>query len=526
MQAKILSAQEAVRLIPSGATVCIGGGGAGHAVPDRIMQALGEVFAEAGSPGNLTVIHPCGIGDAADRGLSHLARPGLIKRAVGGFWGNSLKMVELARTGQIEAYNFPQGVLSHLTRAVASGAPGVITRTGLHTFVDPRVEGGKLNQEATEDLVKLIEIEGNEYLFFPSPRIDVGLIRGSSIDCEGNLSMEEEVGKFAMLSIAQAVKRNRGLVIAQVKRVREQEHTPAYQVHVPAVFIDAVIVEPDQGMTFLSPWEPALIRRDADFEPESLTLTGIPRTVAKRAAEELSPGDFVNVGFGMADGVPIVAQQEGVIDSLIFMIEQGAVGGIPTTGLNFGAMYQPLGILDDGYQFDYFHGGGLDIAFLGFAQIDREGNVNSSKFGSHITGCGGFIDISQNARKVVFCGSFAVKGEVIMHGDRIEVTDPGKKRKFIQNVEQITFSGKYALERGQEVLYVTERAVFRLIPGGLRLEEIAPGVDLERDILAMMDFVPEIADDLKPMSPGFFSDQPLQLRDRFKSRGTERGDHG
>ena len=517
MRVQILSPSEAVGLVPDNVTVCIGGGGAGHAVPDRLLQALGERFTASHAPRNLTILHACGIGDAGERGLSHLAHQGLIRRAVGGFWGNSLKMVELAKNDEIEAYNFPQGVLSHLTRAAASGVPGVITTTGLHTFVDPRLEGGKLNASATEDLVKVIEIEGREFLFYPAPDIDIALIRGSSIDKEGNLSMENEVGTFSMLSIAQAAKRNQGKVIAQVKKVRATEHTPPVDVKVPAVLIDAVVVEPDQGMTFLSPSEPALIRRDEPFDPGNLELGQIPRVVAKRASEELRRGDFVNVGFGIADGVPIVAQQEGITDQLVFLIEQGAIGGIPTTGLNFGAMFQPLAIVDDSYQFDFFHGGGLDIAFLGFAQIDRQGNVNASRFGSQITGCGGFIDISQHARRVVYCGSFAVKSRSQVKGGRLEVTEPGKKRKFVDQVQQVTSSGPYALKKRQEVLYVTERAVFELTPDGIRLTEIAPGVDLERDVLGMMDFVPEISSGMKTMDSRCFSDLSLNLRSRIQS---------
>jgi len=278
-----------------------------------------------------------------------------------------------------------------------------------------------------------------------------------------------------------------------------------------------VVVEPNQGMTFLSPLEPALIRRDAPYDPGSLKLKEIPRVVARRSSLELRRGDFVNVGYGMADGVPIIARQEGITDLLVFLIEQGAIGGIPTTGLNFGAMFQPLAIVDDSYQFDYFHGGGLDIAFLGFAQIDRQGNVNSSRFGSQITGCGGFIDITQHAHRVVYCGSFAVKSQSQLKGGRLEITEPGKKRKFVEEVQQVTFSGSYALRKGQEILYVTERAVFELTGEGLLLTEIAPGVDLEKDVLGMMDFVPQVSRELKLMDSRCFSDLPLDLRSRIQS---------
>jgi propionate CoA-transferase len=318
-----------------------------------------------------------------------------------------------------------------------------------------------------------------------------------------------------MLTAALAAKRNQGLVIAQVRSIREKEHSVPVHVKVPAAFIDAVVLDPNQGMTFLSPNEPALVRRDAPFDPEKLDLADVPRAIARRAADELCRGDFVNVGFGMSDGVPVVARQEGVIDSLTFLIEQGAIGGIPTTGLNFGAMYQPQAILDEAYQFDFFYGAGLDIAFLGFAQIDRNGNVNSSRFGQHITGCGGFIDISQHARRVVFCGSFAVKAQVEIKEGSLHIIDPGRKPKFVDQVQQVTFSGPYARMRDQQVLYVTERAVFRLTEEGVQLEEIAPGADLSRDILEKMDFSPIIPPDLKTMDTRYFRQGPVGLKEKF-----------
>lgn len=495
-------------LIKDGSTVAVGGAGAGHAVPDKILRSLGEVFLQTGHPRNLTIINPCGIGDNDSRGLNHIAHEGLVSMNMGGFWGNAPKMVQLAVDRKISGYNLPQGVLSHLMRATAAGNPGVITHVGLHTFVDPRLEGGKINDMTNEDVVEVIRLSGKEYLYYKSRPIDVGLIRGTSIDCEGNLTMEEEVGSFAMLSIAQAAKANRGIVIAQVKQINKGHCDPGH-VKVPGVFIDYVITDPDQEMTFLSPFDPALVKRDVGYRTDELELDGIKRLVSRRAAMELTRGAFVNLGYGMSDGVPIVAGQEGITDQIIFMIEQGAIGGIPTTGLNFGAMYNPTAILDDGYQFDYFHGGGLDLAFLGFAQIDRHGNINSSRFGDVITGCGGAIDISQNARKVVFCGSFAVKSDQVITGEGITVSNPGKFRKFVNDVQQVTFSGKYAHRKGQEVLYVTERAVFQLKPEGFTLTEIAPGVDMQKDVLDMMDFEPLISRELKTIDASIYGSEDV-----------------
>lgn len=518
---KIVTVEKAIGHIKDEAFVAIGGAGAGHAVPDKILKGIGEAFKSNGHPHSLTTIHPCGIGDNDSRGLNHIAQEGLIKMDIGGFWGNAPKMVSLAKENKIEGYNLPQGVLSHLMRASASKKPGVLTKVGLKTFVDPDIEGGKINGITSNDMVKKLTIDEEDYLFYKSLPVDVAIIRGTSVDCEGNLTMEEEVGFFAMLSIAQAAKVNGGIVIAQVKRINKGHCDPG-QVKVPGVFIDMVVLDETQEMTFLSKFEPSLVKRNSPHEEDELQLEGLKRIVSRRAAMELEKGKFVNLGYGMSDGVPIVAKEEGVTDQLTFMIEQGATGGIPTTGLNFGAMYNPSAIVDDGYQFDFFQGGGLDIAFLGFAQVDEKGNVNSSKFGNVLTGCGGFIDISQNAKKVVFCGSFAVKAEMNIDENGLTILSPGKFSKFINQVEQITFSGEYALEKGQEVYYVTERAVFRLTNEGLLLIEIAKGTDLQKDILDMMDFAPMVSKELKAYDPLVFGQQKLRLKEKFAGKCVQR----
>jgi propionate CoA-transferase len=512
---KLIEAEAVAKLIKDNITVAIGGAGAGHAVPDKILKAIGENYVETGHPKNLKTIHPCGIGDNDSRGLNHLAHDGLIHTDIGGFWGNAPKLVKLAKENKVKGYNLPQGVLSHLMRAIASGQPGVITKVGLNTFVDPRIEGGKINDITTEDMVEVITISGQEYLFYKTIPIDVAIIRGTSVDAEGNLTMEEEVGFFAMLSIAQAAKVNGGIVIAQVKNINSTHCDPGH-VKVPGVFIDYVVVDSDQEMTFISGFEPSLVKRDVPFNSDKLDLKGVKRLVSRRAALELYKGAFVNLGYGMSDGVPIVAQQEGVGNQIVFMIEQGAIAGIPTTGLDFGAMYNPAAILDDGYQFDFFHGGGLDIAFLGFAQIDQYGNINSSRFGDIITGCGGSIDISQNAKMVVYCGSFSIKSEQNITDTGLEIINPGKFKKFVQKVQQVSFSGKYAMEKGQQVIYITERAVFRLTTDGLMLTEIAPGIDLQKDILDMMDFKPIISPELKTISSLVYGEGKIGLKEEFK----------
>jgi propionate CoA-transferase len=510
---KEITADAVVKLIQDNQTVCIGGGGAGHAVPDEVIKALGARFRKTGHPKNLTILHPCGIGDSDKLGLNHLAQAGMLKRVIGGFYGNAPDMVTLAFKNQYEGYNFPQGVLSHLCRAIASGEKGLLTKTGLHTFVDPRYEGGKVNEAASEDLVDLVTIGDDEFLFYKTFPVDAAIIRGTSADSNGNILMDEEVGTFAMLSNAQAAKVNGGIVIAQVARIEEPGQIPSSRIKVPGAFVDHLVVVPDQPMTYITKHDPSLIYRDFEWDSGSLTLDGVKEIVAKRGALELFPGAFVNLGYGISDGIPIVAREEDYLDEITFFIEQGPLGGIPTTGLNFGAMHNPTAILDDGYQFDFFHGGGLDIAYLGFAQVDRLGNVNSSRFGNRMTGCGGFIDISQHSKKVVFCGSFAVKGEFDFSGDGINIINRGKYKKFVNDVDQVTFNGRYAAESGKEVLYLTERCVFHLTNDGLLLTEIAPGADLENDILAMMDFDPEISRNLKQMDARLFSGAKLNLKE-------------
>ncbi|MCK5468016.1 MAG: malonate decarboxylase subunit alpha, partial [Cyclobacteriaceae bacterium] len=411
MNPKLISAEAAASLVKNGDTLCIGGGGAGHAVPDKLMEALGQRFIKTALPKKITVLHPCGIGENNVRGLNHLAHEGLLDTVIGGFWGNAPKMAELAINNKIKGYNLPQGVLAHLIRTTAGGEKGLLKKTGLQTFVDPRFEGGKVNKLTKKDLVEVIKIHGEDYLFYHTIPMDISFIRGTSIDKEGNLTMEDEVATFAMLSIAQATKVNGGLVIAQVNK---QTNTDAKPVHVkvPGVFIDFVVLDPGQTMTFITDHEEAFIDRKADYISENLKLEGVKRVIARRAAMELPAKGFVNLGYGIPDGIPIVAKEEDLLDDITFMIEQGQTDGVIATGLNFGAMYNPAMITDDPYQFDFFHGGGLDICYLGFAQIDQHGNVNASRFGKIFTGCGGFIDISQNTKKVVICGAFSAKADL------------------------------------------------------------------------------------------------------------------
>jgi propionate CoA-transferase len=506
---------DAIKTIKDGSTIVVGGAGAGHAVPDLILKAIGEQFKATGKPSGLTIIHPCGVGDNHERGLNHIAYEGLIKRNIGGFWGNAPKLAKLALENKIEAYNLPQGVLAHLMRATAGGENGLLTKVGLNTFVDSDYEGGKINDITTENIVEKIIINGNEMLFYKCHPVDVAIIRGTYADEEGNISMEEEVGTFSMLSLAQAAKVNNGVVIVQVKKIKKGFHTPPERVKVPGVLVDYIIEDPNQSMTFITHYDEALINRTTPFDQDDMALEGIKRVICRRAALEIKRNGFINLGYGMPDGVPGVVNEEGLKEQVVFMIEQGQINGTLTTGLNFGAMYNPSAIIDDGYQFDFFHGGGLDVCFLGFAQIDSDGNLNSSRFGNTLTGCGGFIDISQNTSKVVFCGAFSTKSDIEVTENGLNIKNPGKHKKFVKKVQQVTFNGKYAAHLGKQVYYITERAVFKLTNDGIQLIEIAPGTDLENDILSMMEFRP-IIKNIERMDISIFSEKGFNLNSKLK----------
>ena len=505
----IITAEAAAQMVQTDDTLVIGGSGAGHAIPETLIEALGARFKSTHQPRDLTVVHISGMGDVAERGLGHLADERLIKRDIGGHWGMSPPMAQLANENKIEAYNLPQGALSCLMRSIAAGAPGYITHVGLHTFVDPRIEGGKLNRRAQEDLVEAITLRGREYLFYHSFPVNIAFVRGTTADADGNISMEEEVAYFEMLSVAQAAKNSGGTVIAQVKRTVGTRGLDPRMVKIPGIFVDALVLAPEQGQTYQINYDPALCgdSREANHSMGRLSFDE-RKIITKRAAMELRPNAVVNLGFGMPFGVGMVAEESGVRDQITLSIEQGSLGGIPAGGLDSGAMYYPMAILDQPYQFDAYQGGGIDIAFLSHAQVDRHGNVNVSKFGSRIPGCGGFIDISQNAKKVVFCGTLAVKAELEIADGKIAIAKEGVAPKFVDAVEQITFSGRYARETKQEVLYVTERAVFQLTEHGVVLKEVAPGIDLERDVLAGMQFRP-IIETVSTIDEKVFSDEPL-----------------
>ena len=511
--ARFVTAGEAAALIRDGDAVALLGNGGGVREPKAVHKAIEESFLATGMPRQLTLYHSAGIGNRDDEGLSRFAHEDLTKRVVGGHWGWSPRMQQLANSGAIEAYNLPQGVIVSQYREIAAKRPGLITKTGLGTYVDPRLDGGKLNAVTTEDLVEVVTMGGEEWLHFLPGKLDVGIIRGTTADSRGNISFEQEPCYLEALAIAQAVHNSGGTVIAQVKFRAEPGTLHPQSVRVPGYLVDAVVVAPDQWQTSLDPYDPSLsgsLRKPMHaVEPMPL---GQRKVVARRAAMVLQRGSVINLGFGMPDGVASVAAEEGLLDSVTMTIEQGLSGGVPAGGDIFGCSYNADVFLDAPSQFDFYSGHGLDLTCLGLAQADAHGNVNVSKFGTTIAGCGGFIDISQSAKTIVFCGTFTAGGLVTEVVDgRLVIVKEGRARKFLPDVEHVTFSGNQARATGQQVWYVTERAVFRLGDEGLVLTEIAPGIDLQTQVLDLMDFTPVIADDLALMDPRIYLDGPMGL---------------
>lgn len=517
---KIVSPAAAAARIADGAVVTVSSSSS-LGCPDLMLRAIGERFAAEGHPRGLTTIHPIAAGDMYGvRGIDHIARDGLLARVIAGSYPSGpshLAMPDIWRMivdDRIPAYNVPSGILFDMHREAAARRPGVLTRVGLDTFVDPRREGCAMNARAAAlPIVARVEFAGETWLHFPNIVPDVCILRATTADEHGNLTYEHEGAYLGGLEQAICVRNHGGLVIAQVSRVTARGSLRPHDVRVPGHLVDLVIVDPEQKQTCETPYDPAIsgqvIRPWPSFEPAA---HGIEKVIARRAALELRRGMTANLGFGISAQVPRVLLEEGHPDAVTWAIEQGAVGGMPLTGFAFGCAANADAFVPSPQQFIYFQGAGFDMAFLSFLEVDVEGNVNVSKLGKkpYLTaGCGGFVDITAHARKIVFSGWFEAGAEVELAPDALRVRTPGRFAKMVDRVEHVTFSGARALAQGQDVLYVTERCVMRLRPGGLVATEIMPGIDPARDIVAASAGRIRIADNATLMPRALLATGPM-----------------
>ena len=520
MRDKVVTAAEAVAIIRPGDMIATSGF-VGVGTPDAVFVALEQRFLETGLPRDLGLLFAAAPGDGKERGLNRLAHDGLIRRAIGGHWSLVPKLGRMAADGLIEAWNLPLGCVSQLFREIAGRRPGLLSRVGLGTFVDPRQGGGRLNALTTEDLVRVMEIDGREWLFYATVPVNVAIIRGTTADPDGNVSMEREALILDNLAIAMAAKAGKGFVIAQVERLAAAGALPAKQVEVPGVMVDCVVVAPPElhQQTFATSFSAAYsgqLRVPLDRIPP-LPLDE-RKIIARRCAMELPMGGVINLGIGVPEAVAAVAKEENLLEQVTLTAEPGIIGGLPQGGLDFGAAVNPAAIIAQNQQFDFYDGGGLDLAVLGMAQADAQGNVNVSRFGGRFAGAGGFINITQNARTLVFAGTFTAGGLRIETGaGSLRIAQEGRSRKFVAAVEQITFNGRLAADAGQRVLYVTERCVLELTGTGLELVEVAPGIDLEREILGLMDFRP-IVRAPGTMDPRLFQSSRMGLEELLLGR--------
>lgn len=526
----VLDPDQAAALIEDGDVVTVSSS-SGLGCPDAVLAAVGRRFEETGAPRELTMLHPIAAGDMYGiQGMGHLARPGLLARVLAGSYpsgASCLPMPDIWRMiveDEIAAYNVPSGILFDMHREAAAKRPGVLTRVGLDTFADPEREGCAMNaRAAAEPVVRKVSFDGGEWLYFRAIVPRVAIVRATTADERGNLAYEHEGAYLGALDQALAVRNNGGIVIAQVKRLAKAGTLRPFAVHVPGVLVDYVVLAPDQVQTTQTPYDPAIsgevIRPEDSF---SLPEFGPNKVIARRVAQELRTGDAVNIGFGISANVPRILLEEGLHGAVTWVIEQGAVGGVPLLDFKFGCAANAEAMVPSPHQFTYFQGGGFDASLLSFLQIDREGNVNVSKLAArpHVTaGIGGFVDITARAPRIVFSGYFTAGAKLAVENGALRIEREGKVKKLVERVEQVSFSGRRARELGQRITCVTERCVLKLAADGLVVSELAPGVDLERDVLAMAEFPLRVAPDLRPMDAALFRPEPLGLRLEERARG-------
>ncbi len=515
---ELITPQDAAALVKDGDVLIVGGNG-GTGAPETLLDALEQRFLAARSPQGLTLFHITGVGAVTDRGLCHLAHVGLIARVIGGNFGLQLPFMKLIRGEAIEAYNFPQGVMSQMCRAMAAKQPGVLTHVGLQTYMDPRLEGGRMNARTREPMVEVVTLSNCEWLLYKAPVPTVAFIRGTTADENGDVAMEHEATTREDLSIAQAVHNAGGIVICQVKRLAKRGSLHPQLVKIPGFLIDYFVLDPEQGQTYGTHYEPSRSGETrlpiSAIAPDPLTER---RVIARRAAFELCPGDVVNLGVGISAMIPNVAAEEGIEEAMTLTVESGVIGGVPGHAREFGTAINPRVILDQAYQFDFYDGGGLTRAFLSFAEVDHDGNVNVTRFGERYDGSGGFINITQNTQHLVFSGTLTGGLDAAVENGQLVIRKEGRVRKFVERVGQISFNGRAARERRQDVTFICERAVFRLEQEGLVLTEIAPGVRLKEDVLDQIAFAPLVSPTLKTMDACIFRPGPMGLKENLTAR--------
>lgn len=520
---KVKSAQEAVGLVREGAMVAVNAS-SGLLCPDAVLKALGERFEREGAPKGLTTIHPIAAGDMfGSPGVDHIAFPGMISRIIGGSYPSGPSNAEPPRIWQrilandLAAYNLPSGVIFDMLREGAAQRPGVLTKVGMDTFVDPELEGGAMNAVARDaPIVRRVAFEGEDWLYFPALRPDVAIIRATTADENGNLTFENEGATLGAMEMALAAHNCGGLVIAQVKRVAAQGTLKPHDVRVPGILVDVIVEAPDQLQTTATVYDPAI--SGEIFRPLSsfqMAAFNPGKVIARRVAQELKSGWAVNIGFGISANVPRILIEEGLHGAVTWVIEQGPVGGVPLLDFKFGCASNAEAFVASPHQFSYFQAGGFDCSLLSFLEIDAEGSVNVSRLAAmpHRTaGAGGFVDITARARKIVFSGNFNAGAKMRIEDGRLVIDREGKVAKIVPKVDQVSFSGRRAVAQGQEVSYVTERCVLRLLPEGLTVTEIAPGIDLQRDVLDQAATPLRVADDLRVMDAALFAEDPMGLR--------------